>query len=372
MNSRERLLKTLNHEEPDRVPVDLGGIVTGITKVVHRRLREHLGVEGREQIIDRIQQLVKPDEKILERLEVDTRYVYLRASRDFQDKEFPVDVYEDEWGVRRKRVSFYYDIVHHPLKDATIQDLERMRWPDPHAVSRYEGIAEEVRYLHKNTDYAIILNAIGSIFEFSWYLRGYEQFMMDLLINRGFAVALMEKMLQFQIGMFEEILDRVGDYVQVVLCGDDLAIQTGPAISLNLYRKLVKPLQRQLFESIKKRTGAKLFYHSCGSVYQFIGDLLEIGIDILNPIQVSAQDMDTKRLKKEFGKELTFWGGCDTQRVLPFGTPDEVKDEVKKRIDDLAEEGGFVLNSVHNIQADVPPENILAMFDMARDYGKHS
>ncbi|MFQ6067667.1 MAG: uroporphyrinogen decarboxylase family protein, partial [bacterium] len=137
-------------------------------------------------------------------------------------------------------------------------------------------------------------------------------------------------------------------------------------------RKLVKPLQRQLFESIKKRTRAKLFYHCCGSVYPFIGDLLEIGIDILNPIQVSAKNMDTKRLKKEFGEELTFWGGCDTQRVLPFGTPDEVRQEVKKRIDHLAEGGGFVFNSVHNIQADVPPENVVAMFDMARDYGKYS
>jgi len=157
MNSRERLLKTLNHEEPDRVPVDLGGIVTGITKVAHRRLREHLGFEGREQIIDRIQQLVKPDEKILERLEVDTRYVYLRASRDFQDKEFPGDVYEDEWGVRRKRVSFYYDIVHHPLKDATIQDLERMRWPDPHAVSRYD------EYIQQRTRSQLSLCSLGAM-----------------------------------------------------------------------------------------------------------------------------------------------------------------------------------------------------------------
>jgi len=371
MKHRERLIESLNHKEPDRVPIDVGGITTGITEVAHRNLRQYLRVKGKEEIVDKIQQLVRPNEEILKKFDIDTRYIYLPVPKVTEGKDFPGEIWEDEWGVRRKKTSYYYDMVDHPLKEATVDDLKKMKWPDPHLSARFEGLEEETKRLYQETDYAIIVNVTGSIFEFSWYLRGYENFMMDLVTNQSFASALMDRILEFQMGLFEEILSRVGEYIQVVQCGDDIAIQNGPAISIETYRKLVKPKQRELFQFIKKRTKAKLFYHSCGSVYHFIPDLIEIGIDILNPIQVSAKDMETKKLKRKFGRDISFWGGIDTQHVLPFDSPAQVREEVKKRIDELAPEGGYILNSVHNLQADVPPENIVAMFETALDYGKY-
>ncbi|MEA1964079.1 MAG: uroporphyrinogen decarboxylase family protein [Candidatus Aerophobetes bacterium] len=371
MKHRERLIESLNHKEPDRVPIDVGGITTGITEIAHRNLRQCLGIKGKEEIIDKIQQLVKPNEEILKKFGIDTRYIYLPAPEAIRGEDFPGDIWEDEWGVRRRKAAYYYDMIDHPLKEATVNDLKKIKWPDPHLPARFEGLEEETKRLYQETDYALIVNVTGSIFEFSWYLRGYENFMMDLIINPSFASALMDRMLEFQIGLFEEILNRVGKYVQVVQCGDDITTQNGPAISIEVYRKLVKSRQKKLFQFIKSKTDAKLFYHSCGSVYSFIPDLIEIGIDILNPIQVSAKDMETKRLKREFGKDISFWGGIDTQHILPFGSPAQVREEVKKRIDELAPGGGYILNSVHNLQADVPPENIVAMFETAIDYGKY-
>lgn len=371
MTHRERLRMALNHKEPDMIPVDLGGVVSGITKVAHQRLIEYLGIEKKEEekIIDRVQQLVRPEEKVLNFLKIDTRYVYMPAPKEIQGRELPGDVWEDEWGIRRKKTAYYYDIVKSPFDEISLDDLNKVKWPDPHLPSRFEGLEEEVRRIYEETDYPVIVNVIGSIFEFAWYLRGYENFMADLLTNPRLACSIMDKMLEFQMALFEEVLNRTGDYVDVVLCGDDIATQRGPAISLELYRRYVKPRQKKLYDMIKQKTNAKLFYHSCGGVYPFIPDLIDIGVDILNPVQVSAEGMDTKRLKKEFGKEITFWGGIDTQHVLPYGSPKDVEEEVKRRIDDLAPGGGYVLTSVHNIQPDVPPENVVAMFEAVQKYG---
>lgn len=369
MTPRERLAKALNHQEPDRIPLDLGGVVTGITKIAHQRLRHYLGMDGEEKVIDKIQQLVRPEESILNFLQIDTRYVYMPAPKETGGRNLPGDIWEDEWGVKRKETEYYYEMIENPLNKASLEDLNKINYPDPHLPSRFEGLGEEVKRMYEETDYPVIVNVIGSVFEFSWYLRGYENFMTDLLINPGQACALMDRMLEFQMGLFEEILNRTGDYVAVVLCGDDIGTQKGPTISPDIYRKYIKPRQKKLYDMIKKKTKAKLFYHSCGGIYPFISDLIEIGVDILNPIQVSAEGMNTERLKKEFGKELIFWGGIDTQYILPYGSPKEVKDEVRHRIEDLAPGGGYVLNSVHNIQPDVPPENVVAMFDVARKYG---
>lgn len=371
---RERLKTALSHKEPDRVPVDLGGVVTGIARVAYERLLEYLGVEKRkgERVFDRIQQLVRPEERILNLLHVDTRYVYMPAPQEVRGRELLKGLWEDEWGVRRKRAAYYYDMVESPFSETSLDDLTKASWPDPHLPARFEGLEEEVRRIYEKTDYPVIINAIGSIFEFSWYLRGYENFMADLLTNPRFSCVLMDKMLEFQMALFEEVLERTGDYVDVVLCGDDIATQKGPTISPELYRKYVKARQRKLYDMIKRRTNAKLFYHSCGSVSAFIPDLIEIGIDVLNPVQVSAEGMNTKRLKKEFGKEITFWGGIDTQRVLPYGSPGDVEGEVKRRLNDLAPGGGYVLGAVHNIQPDVPPENVVALFEAAQKHGCYS
>jgi len=171
MKHRERLIESLNHKEPDRVPIDIGGITTGITEVAHRNLREYLKVKGEEEIVDKIQQLVKPNEEILKKFEIDTRYIYLPAPEIIRGKDFPGDIWEDEWGVKRKKATYYYDIIDHPLKEATVDDLKKMKWPDPHLSARFEGLEEETKAFYRKTDYAIIVNVIGSIFECSWYLR---------------------------------------------------------------------------------------------------------------------------------------------------------------------------------------------------------
>ena len=229
---------------------------------------------------------------------------------------------------------------------------------------------ERAKHLYETTVYALMLNGAGSIYEWAQELRGWDVFMMDLAEDPAFAGALLAKLVEAHIRRLEQILPAVEGYVQVIQVGDDLGMQSGPQISLRLYRQVVKPWHKRLYQYIKQHTSARLFLHTCGSVYAFIPDFIEMGVDILNPVQVSARDMGTRRLKREFGKDIAFWGGgCDTQRVLPFGTPAEVREEVKRRIDDLAPGGGFVFNQVHNIQAGVPPENIMVMYEAVREFG---
>jgi uroporphyrinogen decarboxylase len=379
MNSRERLLTTLNHHEPDRVPIDLGGIVTGITTGANEALKAYLGIESEEPVVDRVQQLAHPSEAILERLHVDTRYIYLKASRDWQDIELPGNSYEDEFGIRRKAAFqpggrlLYYDFTSHPLSDIeTVADLARFKWPDPHDPARYAGIEEIARQMYEETGYGIIANVIGSIFEFSWYLRGYVHFFEDLLVNPELAGALLDAMLEYQSALMAEVLARIGPYVSVVMTGSDLGTQRAPALSPEVYRAIIWPRYKKLWELIRGKTEAKIFYHSCGSIYPMIPDLIDGGVNILHPIQPMATGMgDRQRLKREFGAHLTFWGGFDQQQVLPFGTPQEVRTEAKRLLDAFMPGGGYVFAAGHNIQADVPPENIIALFDTVNEYGRY-
>jgi uroporphyrinogen decarboxylase len=190
------------------------------------------------------------------------------------------------------------------------------------------------------------------------------------LANQPFAEALMERGLEIQLEIGSKLLAEAGNFVDIIHISDDLGTQKAPMISPELYRKLIKPRQRKLFDFIRGRTEAKILFHSDGCVYPFIADFIEIGVDILNPVQVGAQDMEPKKLKREFGSHLCFWGAVDTQHILPFGTPQDVRDEVRRRIEELGDRGGYVLSSVHNIQNEVPPENICAMFDAALEYGR--
>jgi uroporphyrinogen decarboxylase len=373
MRSRERVLKALRHEEPDRVPLDLGGLSTTIETVPYNELKNYLGI--RSETINFVRDHVEPPEELLERFKIDTRYVRIKPPSNFKVKIDPDNSYIDEWGTRWKKspTSLYWDPVEFPLKEATVEDLEKYSWPDPDDLGRTEGLRERARMLHDNTSYAIVADmpALG-IFEMAWVcLAGPERFMTDMILNKPFANGLLEKVCGLHMKLYENYLDAVGDYVDVIVVSDDLGSMQGLLISPDLYREMVKPVQKRLWQLIKNKTKAALFLHSCGSISKLIPDLIEIGVDIINPVQVSAKDMDTQRLKKEFGGKLTFWGGIDTQRVLPFGSPKDVEEEVKRRILDLAPEGGFVLTAVHNIQAGVPPENICKMYDAAQKHGNY-
>lgn len=375
MNPRERIIAALNHQEPDRVPVDLGGYQTGIMAIAYDRLKKLLGIATRTRILEPAQQLAEPDEEILKYFHIDTRYIFPRSALPWAPKEIPdgSSMYEEEWG-HQKRIkrptSYYYEFYDYPLAQADIEDLDRFPyWPNPDAPERVEGLKEEIENLHKNTDCAIATTLGSGVLERSWYLRGMERFFMDVLENPKFVVRLMDKVLEVEEKLYDKFLSITGKYLDVVQIYGDLGTQNGPLVSPKFFREVIKPRDRELIQFVKSKTKAKVMWHSCGSVYEFIPDLIEIGVDILNPVQVSAAKMDTKGLKKEFGNEISFLGAIDTQRVLPFGKPQEVKEEVKRRIDDLAPGGGYILASVHNIQADVPPENIITMYETAKEYG---
>lgn len=378
MDSRERFASSLEHREPDRVPIDLGGMVTGITTGASRALKTHLGIHDPDGVADRVQQLAQPHPDILERLHVDSRYLYVRASRDWHDIELDDDSYEDEFGIRRKAARphgqlLYYDFIGHPLSEArTVTELARYQWPDPHDPARYAGLAEDARDLYERTDKAIAVNLIASLFEFSWYLRGYVQFLEDLVTDPALAEAQLDAMLDYQMALLGEVLDRVGEYASFVCTGSDLGTQRAPMIDPETYQRLIWPRYRRLWDFIHSRSRAKIFYHSCGSIVPMIPLLIEGGVDAVHPVQPKATGMgDRARLKREFGDSITFWGGFDQQDTLPFGTPEEVREEAKRLLDEFMPGGGFVFAAGHNIQADVPPQNIVTLFDTVLEHGRY-
>ena len=397
MNSRERVIAALMHEEPDRVPVDLGGMFsTGIMGIAYNKLKAYLGIKsGRTRMYDLGQQLAEPEIEVLKIIGADVLPVLIEYPKRWKKSvlpdgspcEVPYDfnpevlpdgskvLRDDEGRIISKmpKNGYYYDSVYHPLENAkTVEDLEEYNFYKPIDEETIRNLNERAKNLYENTDYALMLNGAGNIYETAQGLLGWQNFMVKLIRNPDFIATLLDKIVEANIKRLEKILPAVNGYVQIVQVGDDLGMQNGPQISPRLYRSLIKPRHKKLYQYIKTHIDAYLFIHTCGSVYDFIPDLIETGIDILNPVQVSAKNMDTSKLKEEFGDKITFWGGgCDTQRVLPFGTPRDVEKEVKRRIEDLAPGGGFVFTQVHNIQAGVPPENIMAMYNAVKKYGKY-
>ena len=374
MDSRERVIKSLNHEEPDKIPIDIGSQVTSFHVDSYRSLRQYLGFRLNEvEIIDHAQQITKVEEDILQRFHVDTRHIFIKPAKPL--KKINYLIYEDEWGIKTTKPpsSHYYDMIESPLANANLDDLENYDWPDPRDPKRINGLKEEAKKLYEMSPYALVLNGFSeSLFGLPSFLRGHEQFYMDLILNPRFVNNLLDKALNYAKGLAEAVLELIGEYIQVVRVADDLGMQEGLLISPQLYRKYVKPRQKEFYSFIKERTDAKLLLHSCGSIYEIIPDLIEIGVDVINPVQVSAKNMDSLKLKKEFGGKLGFWGGgCDNQHILPYETPKKVEKEVKKRINDFAPGGGFIFAPIHNIQYDVPPENICKLFDTVLKVGKY-
>ncbi len=371
MKPRERVQITLSHEEPDRVPLDLGGPATSLLVDTYENLKRYLEVKTPTRMHSKTWQTVEVGKAILRILDIDTRYVFEKGLKGKdEDEESPYFV--DEWGVTRSKIGYYYEITKFPLREIKLEDLDNYPWPDPLKPERMEGLRKKAEQLRQETDYAVVGHCSGSIFELSWYLRGYDQFMMDLIADKEFAQALLRKLTDIQKLRATAFLKEVGEYLDVITYGDDLGIHVGPAISPQLYREMVKPYHQELHDLVHSLTKAKLWYHSCGDVYPLISDLIDVGVDILNPIQVSTKRMgNTGKLKKEFGHNMSFWGAIDTQKVMPFGSVEEVRQEVERRIKDLAPGGGYVVAGIHNLCPDVSPENICAMFQAARDYGEY-
>ncbi len=384
MTSFERVKAALEHREPDRVPFDLGGsVLTGMNRHCYSKLRNYLGLPEREiQIQDAMQQLARIDDDAAAYLKTDVGCVDPQPPSSPGLAKAPAidgDYYSmtDEWGIEWKMPAsggHYFDMADQPLKAAeTAADLERFPWPDPSDPARYVALKQSAdRYVHEQKKAYILGRQYAGIWETALWMSGFEKFFMDMLTNESYAHALMNKITELKMEYWGNALDAVGDNVLIMSEADDLATQSSLLCSVDLYKKMVHPYHKRLFDYVKKKAASKvyIFYHSCGAVKPLIPYLIEEGVDILNPVQVNADGMDTSELKREFGKEITFWGGgVDTQQILPFGTPQQVRDEVKRRIDDLAPGGGFVFASVHNVQSDVPPQNFMAMWETLREHG---
>lgn len=385
MNSRERVLATLQHREPDRVPFDLGGAPNaGIHINPYRNLLCHWREDKKIRIEDIIFQKALVDEDVLQRLKVDFRgldfSVFASAKWMHELKEEgKYTVFTDDWGiewVKPKIRGLYYDMRQHPLSGRiTVAEVDALNAPKLPSRDEIDVFIRKAKLYRERELVVVLAGPDGGILEHAYAIRGHKDFMIDMVSRPNLAKRLLDKILTYKLQYWELILQEMSNLVDVVAEGDDMATQERPMISPKLYRGMLKPLHRELFRCIRKNAKGSLsiHFHSCGAIKELIPDLIEIGVDALNPVQVSAAGMDTKQLKKEFGQDLTFWGGgIDTQHVLPYGTPEEVRDEVKRRIEDLAPGGGFVFAAVHNIQADVPPENIMAMWEALQEYGKYA
>ncbi len=379
MNSRERLLAALAHREPDRIPFDLGSTqVTGIHVIAYRRLRDYLGLPRLEpQICDAIQQLARVDDDLVEKLGVDIRGLYPLNSHNWNIVERDrgdYSEYRDEWGITHRRPKpegLYYSMVRSPLADASVtaDDVRSYPWPNTADPARIAGLREQAAGFRAQGRAVMIKGVLAGVFEMGQRVRGMENLLMDMASNESLACAVLDRMAELKLAFWEMALPSLADVVDVVSEADDYGTQLSQLISPKMFRKLVKPRLASVFSRIHQLAPtAKLFFHSCGNVRPLLPDFVELGVDILNPVHIRATGMDPFALKRDFGKDIVFWGGgVDTQDILPQGTPQEVRDDVRRNLATLAPGGGFVFNPVHNIQADVPPENIVAMWQALRE-----
>jgi uroporphyrinogen decarboxylase len=375
-SSHERLRAALEHRESDRVPLDFGATKTsGICIGAYRALLGYLGWDGYDpepRLMDRIQQLAYLPEPVLGRMLVDTRGVYPVPGTSAERQG--LDAFFDEWGIGWNRPDLdglYYDVDISPLPAEPDGDA-LMAYPVPNggADFRVSGMARRFETLH-SAGAGIVLNGVTSgAMEMVTRIRGYQDAMMDLVLQPDRVGYLLDCIVEAKMRYWERALAISAGRALVAVEVDDLGTQNGLLFSRDTYRSILFPRHRRLFDFIHRQSpGIKVFLHSCGAVSGLIPDLIEAGVDILNPVQTSAAGMDPVGLKRDFGSALVFWGGgVDTQSVLPFGTPDEVRDDVHRRLDIFAPGGGYVFGSIHNVQSDVPPRNLAAMLEAFGQY----
>lgn len=383
MNSRTRLLTTLNHKEPDRVPIDFSATtVSGICWLAYDDLREHLGMSRTgDTIFDlggaAIMGFAVPDIEVIERMHSDVIIANMGTPDSYQQKFThgkDYDSYFDEWGTKllHPKDGYYFDFREFPIRKGTLDAFHQYKsWPDPLDPGRFRGFREEVikgRAMGKAVAACPLYG--GGIFEQPARIMPMEEWFVSIASDPKLTDLILGKVYDLYYETTVKMLEQAGDILDVWVYWDDLSGQQHPLVSESWYKKHLRPLYKKLFDKVKSMTNAKIFFHSCGAARPWIPHLIEVGVDILNPVQVSASGMDTKKLKKDFGNDIVFWGGaCDPQHTLPFGTPQDVAEEVRRNIDNLAPGGGYVFANIHNIQNLVPPENVLAMFDTCYEYG---
>lgn len=413
MTSRERVLAALRHGQPDKTPIDFGGMrSTGATAIAYNRLKRHLGMAGGEtRVYDVVQQLAQPEDEILDLFEadvIDLGRAFLTAPEDWQPwtlpdgsaAEIPAWFRPDPdgaggWVARSEEGTIigrmpagveYFSQAFWPLGQThDLRELERlaehkrkvtwMALPSPPWHLRLKmdedwvALGQRAKELYESSDRAIMAAFGGNLLEGGQFLCGIARFLEDLAGDRRWAEALLDKLVEGYMEALPKFLEAVGPYVQIIQMGDDLGTQTGPQVSPRMYRELFKPRHRHIYGYIREHFDGFVFMHSCGSIRELIPDLIDVGVQITNPVQTSAAGMDPVELKREFGRHLAFWGGgCETQGVLAHGTPEQVREQVRERLCILGEGGGYVFTQIHNILSNVPPENVVAMFEAAKEY----
>lgn len=411
MLSRERVLLSIKHKEPDRVPVDFGSTgSTGISAIAYNNLKNYLGIKkGHTKVYDVIQQLAEPEEFILDKFNidiVDIGRVFNSKETDWYKIQFsdgsigkypiwfkPILMEDKSYNVYSKdgyliarlpNGSHFFEQTYFPYKNGypsnlknLSKDLKKMIWSAlPH--NQWKKIEEpgfwnilrkEIIAFRKNTKYALMINVGCSMFAWGCYLRGMENFLMDLILNPKEVEKLLDALMHFYFFTLEKVCSSVGDIVDIIRFSDDFGMNSGSLISPKIYRKFFMPRHEMLCAYVKKHSKMHTFLHSCGSIYKLIPDFINVGFEIINPVQTSAAEMIPEKLKTEFGKDITFWGGgVDTQNFLNKVTPEEIKNQAKRRLEIFSPGGGFIFNTVHNILPDVPPENIVAIFEAIDEF----
>jgi len=375
MNSRERVIRAINHQEPDRVPMDLNPLHD-----FYIAIKQYLHLEIEEKVKHNYAMEVIPHPQVLQRLGIDISSVKL-GSPSVKKKEPRSDgLVEDDWGILYKIVSqpgggSYYEVVRSPLADAKISDLAHYPWPIPDLPGRGEEAEKNAKALFEDTEFAILGRFGGAITETAINMLGMENWMVRLASDPEFIEALLAKITDIVIALDRIGLEASAKYLQIYKAsGEDLGMQTGPLYSMKMFRNQFLPHFERRFQAARSyldsvNPSVKIMLHSCGSISKFLPDLIDSGINIIDPIQPHAAAMNSADLKADFGDKLTFHGGIDIQQVLPFGTKEEIEAEVQTRINDLGPGGGYILAPAHNVQADVKPENIIYMIEAVRKFG---
>ena len=412
-NSRERINLAINHKEADRIPIDLGSTrSSGISVAAYDKLKKILCINsGLSKCYDLIQGLAYPEKEIRDLFHIDAIDAgidFLNSKEDwvkwkYKDEDFClipsfINIEEDKkngnlylkdnYGVRlavKPKTSFFFDQIFWVYKDMskipenfTNKELSQHMWAIPSPPwhlnifddNEYNVFIEKIKKLYKTSDYSVVLDIGGNLSDIGWFTRSFENFFCDVLLDKKGTDRLLNRLTDNYLELIDRVLKGVGEYTDIIMFSEDLGFQNGPFYSVDIFKKVFKPKYKKMYDYVHDNSKCRVFLHSCGSIYELIPDLIDIGLDILNPIQTTTVNMEPERLKKEFGKDLTFWGGgCNYRDILPSKSPKEVKEDVKKRIEILSKDGGFVFNSIHNILPEVPPENIVAMYEAAYEYG---
>lgn len=374
MDSRSRVACILEHKKPDMVAVDIGSTASGLTNPTMKRVKEHFGITSEDINFRPDESASFYNDDVLEALGGDFRHIFLMPPKGEDYCYNSQGVLVNEWGIEKTMKTGLSQNSSTPLGEAeSIDEILSFPWPDPYAPGRDQGIKERISHLYHHTEYALAARSVShGIFELAWEMRGMENLLCDMMVDKAMANALLDKTLEIQMGLYDVMLEDAGKYVQMVETADDYGTQRGPMMSAELFDEMILPRRKKLNEFIhSKAPQAKIFHHTCGSIYALLPNLIEAGVQVLNPVQPSAAEMDTYRLQAEYGDQIIFHGGIDEQTALIFGE-DILKKEMAERIASLGKDGGYIMAPTSNFQDDMPLKNIVNFAKMAKELGKYS